>query len=139
MAQQPEEITRVKNAIHNPNDVRHFMRIRESQVPYAVYYNNEQIARSEQPLSLHEVGFDIYDPVIYFPLKDLAPEVKTIDEGRSTHCPLKGNTLYYTLKLPSGDELPGAMWVYAKPFGWAEILKDYAAFDPKQLRIVRAD
>ena len=58
----PSTATLVKDAIHNPNEPRHFMRIVPSHGRQIVTAAGNVIADSEHAVVVKEVGLDIYDP-----------------------------------------------------------------------------
>ena len=89
MESSSESITLVRDALHNPGEPRHFMRIGPTEEMFVACIGQTELARSSQALKLKEVAYDIYDPVIYFPREDVRMTLLARTE-RSTHCPLKG-------------------------------------------------
>lgn len=131
-----ETITLVKEAIHRPDEPRHFMEYTYPEARYTATLGEHVLADSTAVLKLSEVGYHIYEPVLYFPLADLNSELLN-PTTKSTHCPLKGDTNYYDLK--AGDSTTEAVaWCYSSPLDFAKTLAGYAAFDPGQVRVARA-
>jgi len=131
---ETKEITLVKNAIHRPEEPRHFMRIKEVKNLVTAFYKGAEIAKSSQALKLQEVGFDLYDPVYYFPNSDVRQEL-LIESEKTTKCPLKGEAKYFHLQLE--DQLiKDVAWKYVQPFPRSEVLKDYIAFDHRKIQLV---
>lgn len=132
MAEQ--NVTFVKNAIHRPDEPRHFMRVKEVNGPVSATLNGKEIARSNEVLKMQEAGFDLYDPVYYFP-KSSIPEEMLQPANHSTHCPLKGDTEYYHL-IVNGQTYPYAAFCYLYPnMDETAFLKNYIAFDQNQVQV----
>ena len=131
-----ESITLVADAIHRPDEPRHFMEFMFPDARYVARLGDTLIADSTRVLKLAEVGFHIYDPVIYFPLADT--EMAHLEAtDKSTHCPLKGDTRYFDF-VAGGDRHRDIGWNYAKPLAFAATLRDYIAFDRRQVQVSRA-
>lgn len=129
-----EQVTMVKNAIHNPGDARHFMRIAEPGHLVTAHLGEVELARSERVLKVKEVGFDIYDPVIYFPRADVALE-RLARTDKTTHCPLKGDTEYFDA-LVDDARVANVAWSYDRTIDRAAALTGYIAFDSALVQIV---
>jgi uncharacterized protein (DUF427 family) len=71
MAPTASDVTLVRNAIHNPADPRHFMRVIPLEHVAVARVGEAELARSRATSQVREVGYDIYDPVIYFPRSDV--------------------------------------------------------------------
>jgi uncharacterized protein (DUF427 family) len=122
-----KDITLVEGAIHRPDEPRHFMEFTFPATRYVATIGEVVLAASSKVLKLSEVGHHIYDPVVYFPLKDaehayLRPSTKT------SHCPLKGDTHYFDF-VHGGATHKDVAWCYSKPLAFAKRLQDYLAFD----------
>lgn len=131
--QEVEEVTAVKDAIHDPEDPRHFARIRKPETDVIATYDEVNIARSKGTLKVLEVGHDVYDPVYYFPREDIRMDLlKRTD--KSTHCPLKGDTEYFDLEI-NGEEIRDAAWSYVKPYDRMDIIRGYIAFDSSIVQV----
>ena len=115
-------VTMATETIHNPNEPRHFMRIRPANSRVRVLRGTDVMADSLHALRVSEVGRDIYPSVLYIPQADVSPALKPMT-GRSTHCPLKGDASYFSLD----DEEPIA-WTYATPLTIAAQLSGHVAF-----------
>ena len=124
----------VADAIHSPNDERHFMRIATPAYTVTATAQEQEIANSSGALKVKEVGFDVYDPVIYFPRRDVSMNYLAINE-KTTHCPLKGDTEYFNIVLPTGTIENGA-WSYNKTIEIAADLEGYIAFDVRHVQII---
>ena len=129
-----DAVTMVRDAIHNPADARHFMRLNQPGHRVTATRNGQLIASSHLTTRVSEVGYDIYSPVQYFPRDDvrmqwLAPN------GHTTHCPLKGDTEYFDVTLEDGQRLVNAAWSYCLTIDIAAALKGLIAFDVTQIQI----
>ena len=101
----------MEQAIRNPNDPGHFMRIKPVSATVIVRRGDHILAETNQAKLVLEVGRDLYDPVYYIPEADVM--VSLIKNTRSTHCPLKGKAAYFD--LPQGQSEMGAedlAWSY---------------------------
>ena len=128
----PVDVTLVKNAIHNPNEPRHFMRIVPAGGRRIASVGGHVVAESEAAVVVKEVGRDIYDPVVYFPRSDVdMATLTTID--KSTHCPLKGDTEYFDLVV-GDNRIAEAAWSYVKMVAGDE-LKELIAFDSSKVTV----
>ena len=129
----PEDNTLVKNAIHNPNEPRHFMRVVPTDKERTASVEGTSIARSADALIVKEVGNDIYDHVTYFPRSDVNMEALVLVD-RSTFCPLKGNTEYFDVVV--GDtRIPEAAWSYVDTIEEATQLNSHVAFDATKVTL----
>ena len=61
------QITLVKDAIHRPDEPRHFMEYTYMDQLYVAKIGETIVAESRTILKLSEVGYHIYDPDPYFP------------------------------------------------------------------------
>lgn len=129
-----EKVTLVKKAIHNPDDPRHFMRIKEPQTKVTARLGEVELAHTSRVLKVQEAGFDLYDPVYYFPKSDVLVDALERTD-KTSHCPLKGDTEYYTINV-NDESLKDAAWHYHKPYERSEILRDHIAFDQAQVQVV---
>ncbi len=128
--QDNRSITAVKGSIHRDDEPRHFMTIEPAASPYRVHYQGSVLASSDEAQVLKEVGFGIYDPVLYFPRADVAMDRLTPTD-HTTRCPLKGQTTYY-----AADGVALA-WSYTTVLPYAAAIQDYIAFDGSQVEIER--
>lgn len=123
-------VTMATETIHNPNEPRHFMRLKPVPRRIQVTRNGSILADSMRAMRLTEVGRDIYDPVFYIPEADVVANMTAID-GKTSHCPLKGDASYF---LHGGDG-PIA-WTYDRPFDFTVALKGLVAFYPDKVSVV---
>ncbi len=130
----PEDITLVRNAIHNPDEPRHFMRVVPTDGEVTAVVDGVTIARSNNAVTVKEVGRDIYDHVTYFPRADVDMDaLQAID--KTTHCPLKGDTEYFDVVI--GDQrITEAAWSYVETIEVAGELRGLVAFDSTKVTIV---
>jgi uncharacterized protein (DUF427 family) len=91
-------------------------------------FNGQVIADSKRMRLLYETG---HLPVYYFPQEDVRMEYLTKTDYH-THCPLKGDASYWTVKV-GGRMAENAAWDYPQPLSDAADLKDYIAFDWGQM------
>ena len=123
---ETSDVTLVPDAIHNPADPRHFMTVTPAGGRRVATIAGHVVADSADALVCKEVGFGIYDPVVYFPRADIeAGALVSID--KSTHCPLKGNTEYFDLVV-GGEQHAEAAWSYVELIT-DNPLKGLVAFD----------
>lgn len=131
---QIKAVTFVRNAIHSPKDVRHFMDIGQPGSTVTATIDGREIARSSRVLKVKEVGRGVYDPVLYFMRDDVDMScLETTD--KTTHCPLKGDTTYFNLNL-DGSSHNDVAWSYTDTIADAEVIKDLVAFDNSIVQIV---
>jgi uncharacterized protein (DUF427 family) len=74
-------------------------------------------------MMLHESG---HQPIYYFPVEDVRDEYLE-DSDRHTHCPIKGDASYYTIKA-GGEEVEAGAWYYPDPLPGAPPIKNLVAF-----------
>jgi uncharacterized protein (DUF427 family) len=129
-----QKITLIKDAIHRPDEPRHFMEYSYPTTRYLAIIGERVVADSKAMLKLAEVGFHIYDPVLYFPLADLQLELLRAST-KTSHCPLKGDTNYYDF-VDGGTTIEAVGWCYSAPLDFAKTLADYVAFDPSKVSVV---
>lgn len=129
-----EQVTLAPETIHNPNDARHFMRIKPVQGRVRIYRAGRLLAESPRALRVLEVGYDFYDPVIYLPREDVVVNLAPVD--KRTRCPLKGEASYFDLPAADGAaEVAKIAWSYEDVFDYAVALKNRIAFDANQVVI----
>ena len=122
-------ITLVTSGIHNAEEPRHYMRLKDVDGRVDVWVGARRLARSDAVIVCLEVGRDLYDPVYYIPRSDLTETLTT--SARQTFCPIKGNASYHHLE---GDPDPIA-WSYDDPIAPSAALQDRVAFDAKRVTI----
>lgn len=120
------DITLVTETIHNPNEPRHYMRFKPVNRRVRVTRRGQTLAETSHAMRMTEVGRDVYDPIVYFPIADISPSLKPVP-GKSTHCPLKGDAHYFAL---DDDAIA---WTYDEPLEFASALKGYVAFYPDEV------
>ena len=127
-------ITLARDIIQNPYEPRHFMKLKPIQKKIQVWVDEVLLAESKNAIRLLEVGYDLYDPVIYFPFKDLCLELEVI-EGKGTFCPIKGDATYYAFPNLTSSETYLA-WSYLETLEFAHSLQNLIAFNPEQVSLV---
>ena len=127
-------ITLVRDAIHNPTEPRHFMRIATPDHEVVATLDGVELARSRRTLKVKEVGRDIYDPVLYFPRADVNMQ-RLAKTAKTTHCPLKGDTAYFDGVLEA-QRVSEVAWSYEHTIAEAAALTDYVAFDTRLVRVI---
>lgn len=130
---QPEDVTMVRNAIHNPSEPRHFMRVIPDGVDHRATVGDWTIASSSDALVVKEVGYDLYDPVVYFPRSAVTDGALVVID-KSTHCPLKGDTEYFDVVV-DGQTFSEAAWSYVDTIDEAEMLRGFVAFDTSKVTV----
>jgi uncharacterized protein (DUF427 family) len=102
--------------------------------PFVAKVGSTTIALSDRAMILEEVkGEKAYPPVVYFPLDDVEPEVLESSD-HSTHCPIKGDASYYSIKA-NGETLQNAAWTYPTPLRQVAAVKGYVAFYPDKVSV----
>lgn len=128
-----EDITLVKNAIHNPAEPRHFMRVVPAGEERSASVGGTVVAQSADAVVVKEVGRDLYDHVIYFPRSGVNMDALTrID--KTTHCPLKGDTEYFDVVV-DGERIAEAAWSYVDTIEVAAELNGLVAFDTRKVAV----
>ncbi len=89
-----------------------------------VVIKGEVIADTSEAIRLFEVG---HSPVFYFPIKDIKPGA-LIPTARTSHCPLKGDANYYSIRLGDGRVIDNGVWQYSHPYPGLPQLADRVAF-----------
>ena len=122
----------LEDAIRAPGNPDHFMRVKPAASRIVVRRGGAVLADSRAALRVLEHGRDLYDPVLYIPLADVTATLTP--NGRTTHCPLKGDTVYY-----DGAAVPNLAWEYARPRPGAAMLRGNVAFDGASVTICEGD
>ncbi|MEM8926323.1 MAG: DUF427 domain-containing protein [Actinomycetota bacterium] len=131
-----DDITLVRNAIHNPSEPRHFMRVVPSGDRRSAAAAGTVVAESTEALVVKEVGRDLYDHVTYFPRADVNMEA-LVAIDKTTHCPLKGDTEYFDVVV-DGERIPEAAWSYVDTIDVAAELRHLVAFDTSKVDVSAA-
>ena len=123
----PDSFTLVADAAHNPDEPRHFMRVKPVPRRVRVLRDGMVLADTTEAVRLLEVGKDLYDPVFYLPRSDVSAPLA--DAEGTTHCPLKGDAVYFDLAGPDGSVAEAKIaWSYPTPFGFADMIAGRVAF-----------
>ena len=111
----------VERGVRNPD---HHVWVEPSPKWVRVLAGGETVVDTKHALLLRETG---HTPVYYFPMDDVRMELFERTD-RSTHCPYKGDAIYWTLRV--GDRVEeNAVWSYPVPLDdEAPDLSGYAAF-----------
>lgn len=121
-------MTLSRETIHNPDEPRHYMRIKPVRGEVRVRLDGKLLAASRRALRVLEAGRDMYDPVFYLPPADVGADLSPAD--KRTFCPLKGHAGYFDLVSDRGEvEAAGIAWSYREILDCAGELKDLIAFD----------
>jgi uncharacterized protein (DUF427 family) len=127
-----EQVTLSRETIHNPDEPRHFMRIKPVPGLVRILYKGRVLAESSRALRLLEAGKDIYDPTIYLPASDVRAALSPGE--KRTYCPLKGHATYFDLLSENGRvEAAEIAWSYQETLDIAAELKDLVAFYASQV------
>ena len=118
-----ESVTRSKFTIHNPDDPRHFMRIKPVAGTVRILRDGQVLAESGRAVRLIEAGNDLYDPCIYMPREDVQAALAPSAKAR-TWCPLKGHAVYFD--LPGGPQ--EIAWSYDETLDFARETQDLIAY-----------
>lgn len=99
------------------------IKIRKADGTWVVRVRGAVIAESENALELTEGS---YPSVIYFPRDDIAmPFLEA--STKSTHCPHKGDAVYFDIESKSAT-LKNAAWSYETPLESVERIANHVAF-----------
>ncbi len=124
----------VRDAIHNPADPRHYMKLKPVNRLVRISRGDVVLGQTTSAVQLLEVGRDLYDPVLYLPVADLVADLVPITE-KMTHCPLKGDATYFAISAAAAERGDYVAWAYPKPFEFAAVLAKLIAFDAAKVRI----
>ncbi len=128
------QVTLSQDTIHNPDDPRHYMRIKPVKGRVRILLGGRVLAESKRALRLLEAGHDILDPVLYLPLADVRANLAPVE--KRTFCPLKGHASYFDLVSDQGQvEVPEIAWSYQETLDCAVGIKDLVAFDASRVAI----
>lgn len=123
-----QQVTLSPATIHNPEEPRHFMRIKPAGRRVRVLRNGEVLAETTGALRVLEAGRDIYDPVLYIPRGDIRARLVPAARER-TFCPIKGHASYFDLAGDDGaTAVPDIAWSYEETLDFAAEIKDHVAF-----------
>lgn len=124
------DITFATDTIHRPDEPRHFMAVTPVAGRVRILVGDAVLADSAAAFRLSEVGHRIYAPVIYFPRAAVRADLLPSD--RTSHCPLKGDCMWYSVDLADGADLA---WSYEAPFDFAAPIRGLVAFDPVRVTV----
>lgn len=119
----------VKNQICRPGNAMHFMLINSIANNVEVIADGQPIAVSSSIKKVKEVGYDIYEPRLYFPRKDV--DFTFLRESKKTsYCPLKGEAQYFDIIIED-KVIENAAWSYVAMLTFDKRLSEiegYVAF-----------
>ena len=133
----PDAIALFDERITNPVEPRHYMQLKALKHVVKASAAGIVIASTSNALRLHEVGYTIYQPVIYFPYDDVDKRVLR-KVSNSTYCPLKGRTEYFDVVIDNVHVIEAAAWRYWQPLKFDErltALQDRVAFDVGRVNV----
>ena len=131
-----EPLTLVRDPILRPDESRHFMVLKSLSHEAMAARAGRELARTRNALRMQEVGYDLYDPVVYFPRADVDMTALR-PSGKTTRCPLKGDNVYFDLVLPDGV-IEDAAWSFEEVCDFdprVEQLRGRIAFDTSKIQI----
>ena len=129
-----ERVTLARDTIHNPDEPRHFMRVKPVRGRVRIRLGDRVLAESGAAVRVIEAGRDLYDPVLYLPRADVAATLSRT--GKRTFCPLKGHASYFDLMADDGAvAAPEIAWSYEETLDFAESLTDLVAFDAARVTV----
>ena len=118
------------------SDRSHSASVSMAGEPFVAKVGGTTIALSDRAMILEEVnGEKTYPLVVYFPLDDVEPEVLESSD-HTTHCPIKGDASYYSIKA-NGETLENAAWTYPRPLRQVAAVKGYVAFYPDKVTVAK--
>ncbi len=109
----------------------------DETVTVSARINGSLILETSRALELreHHNGQD-YAPVLYFPRDAIDMSRLTKNESHSSHCPIKGDASYYSLKTGLGM-VENIAWSYEDPIDHVAEIKNYLGFDGRFVTILR--
>ena len=129
------DITLAPDTVHNPREPRHFMRIKPVDAHVRIRRGGDVLAESGTAMRVLEIGRDFYEPVLYIPADDIGAPLGR-SAAPSTHCPIKGDAVYFDLLDAAGTAVVEAIaWAYPDPVAGAEALAGRVAFDAAHVTI----
>ena len=109
--------------------MKHYAEIKPAKKNVYVTANGETLANSKNALELTEFHFGkTFSTVFYIPREDVDFSKLVKNEGFKTHCPIKGDASYYSLKTDKGL-IENIAWSYEDPVSHVKAVKDHLAFD----------
>ena len=100
-----------------------YITLRKAAGNYSVRGGGAVLGESKNVIELQEGDLK---PVLYVPRDDLA--MALFDKSdRTSHCPHKGDAVYYTLQAKSGP-IANAAWSYEDPKEGLEQIRGHLAF-----------
>ena len=114
----------------SPNGAGHY-HITEPY-PYRVraLIDGTVVASSNNAVILKEVGKSVYNPAFYFPRSDVDLGRFQLEEGHSTHCPIKGDASYWRY-LGQPQPIERAAWSYEAPLEYSHMIAGHLGFDQR--------
>lgn len=129
-------ITCVRDPIQRPDEPRHFMVLKPLSHEVTATRGGLELARTRDAVRMHEAGYDLYDPVVYFPRADVNMQALRVSAKR-TRCPLKGKTEYFDLVV--GDRvIEDAAWSFREVVEFdprIEVIRERIAFDRAKVQV----
>ena len=117
---------------------KHYAQISPTKNPVSVTAQGETLANSKHALELTEFHFGkTFSPVLYIPNADVDFSNLVKNKGHTTHCPIKGDASYYSLKTATGL-VENIAWSYENPVEGVQKIKDHLAFDTERTRLLRS-
>lgn len=114
-------------AIHNPNEIQHFMVVKPLSRRVRVLLNDLVLAETTDAIRLMETWKNAYDPALYLPLDALIGNLSL--NTKTTHCPLKGDARYFDLHDDKADIIvENIAWTYKSSFDFAYSIKHRVSF-----------
>lgn len=114
-------------------NITHYTVIDNFERKLTIKRNEEVIAITENARILKEVGKSVYNPVFYFPKKDIKVELKE-EKSRKSHCPIKGDATYWQPTDKITDDY--FAWSYEEPLSQAKKIEGYIAFNLSNLTLI---
>jgi uncharacterized protein (DUF427 family) len=91
--------------------------------PVTVLLNGEMVAATTSAVILQEDG---YPARAYLPRKDVQAEL--VPTSKTTHCPFKGDTVYYDVMV-RGEPVRNGAWSYEEPYDEMSPIAGHVCFD----------
>jgi len=100
----------------------------------SVLIKGVEVASSCSAVILKEVGTSVYNPVFYFPKKDVKLEMFEAVDDYSTVCPIKGRASYWNY-TGGAERIDKAAWSYESPIEYSGMIEGHLGFDQRFVTI----
>ncbi|NRB17264.1 MAG: DUF427 domain-containing protein [Rhodobacteraceae bacterium] len=127
MSQIPvHSVAPVKGAIRNSANANRFMVVQPVEKAITINVGDDLVVQTNHALRVIDIGTQAYQPRVYVSERDI--KVTLSKCSKTTHCPLKGNAIYYAFREAEVG------WRYDR-FDFADILSGHICLSAPNMRI----